>query len=86
MDQEQEPNGAQSPAEPAAEHASGSPVEAAKEKFEEVKEKLGPKLEEAKEKLGPKLEEAKEKAGPTVEKAKGMIGQLLDKLRKKPPA
>jgi ElaB/YqjD/DUF883 family membrane-anchored ribosome-binding protein len=60
-------------------------METAKEKLEEVKEKLGPKLEEAKEKLGPKLEEASKKAGPTIDKAKSLLHQLLAKLRKQPP-
>jgi predicted nuclease with TOPRIM domain len=81
----------------APEHGAGGAVEMAKEKLEEVKEKLGPKIEEAKEKLGPKVEEAKEKLGPKVEEAgkkvqptlaklKGMLQQLLGRFRKQPPA
>ncbi|MCA1844487.1 MAG: hypothetical protein LC792_15115 [Actinobacteria bacterium] len=73
-------------AEAAGDHGSGGAVDAAKEKLEEVKEKLGPKIEEAKEKLGPKIEEASKKAGPTIDKLKNTISELLGKLRKKPPA
>ena len=84
------------PGETGEEHGSSSPVEMAKEKLEEVKDKLAPKLGEAKDKIGPKLGEAKEKIGPKVEEAgkklgpaleklKGMVKQLLGKLRKNPP-
>ena len=68
----------------AAEEHAGGPVEMAKEKLEEVKEKIAPKLEEAKEKIGPKIEEAGNKAKPAFGKVKDMVQNLLNKLRKKP--
>ena len=67
---------ADTPGEAAGEHAGG-PVEMAKEKLEEVKDKIAPVLEEAKEKIAPKIEDAKEKIGPKIEVAKEKVGPAL---------
>jgi len=81
---EEPPDPDQPPVESGEQHGSGGPIDIAKDKLEEVKEKLGPKLEEAKEKLGPKIEEAGKQLGPTVEKARSRLGQLFNRLRKRP--
>ena len=66
-----------------SEHGAGGAVETAKEKLDEVKEKLAPKIEEAKEKLGPKIEEAKEKLGPKIEEAKEKLGPKVEEAKEK---
>jgi hypothetical protein len=71
------------PAGAAEDHADGGRVEMAKEKLEEVKEKLGPKIEEAKEKLGPKIDEAKEKLGPKIDEAKEKVGPKIEEAGNK---
>ena len=70
---EEPPDPDQPPVESAEQHGSGGPIDIAKDKFEEVKEKLGPKLEEAGKQLG-----------PAVDKAKSGLGRLFNRLRKRP--